>query len=188
MQRREFMTLFDGDPAVWHNGERALQALTGKREAMERRGRVVLRDHMPDQHRLFFSERNQLFLAALDASGQPWATLVEGDAGFVTSPSPGLLAVAAILPASDPASEAFDDGVPVGVLGLEFETRRRNRVYGEIRYAPGAAGFSIEVAQSFGNCPQYIQERRLVSVESTRDGSLPGPVRRTATIADDASL
>jgi hypothetical protein len=127
---------------------------------MEERGRVRLRDHMPDQHRLFFAERTQIFLATLDVSGQPWATLVEGENGFVTSPSPTQLAIAAVPAADDPAAAGIGDGAPIGGLGLEFETRRRNRVNGRVRLAPHINGFLIEVEQSFGNCAQYIQARR----------------------------
>jgi predicted pyridoxine 5'-phosphate oxidase superfamily flavin-nucleotide-binding protein len=65
-----------GDPAFWHDGERQLQALAGVREMMEERGKVRLREHMPDQHRLFFAERTQMFLATLDRSashGRRWS-------------------------------------------------------------------------------------------------------------------
>jgi len=189
-----FMSNDDGrgeaGSAPWHDGERALQARTGMREKMEQRGRVVLRDHMPDQHRQFFAERNQLFIATLDTSGQPWATLVEGDLGFVTSLSPQRLQIAAVPPSADPAGEAFHDGAPIGVLGLEFETRRRNRLNGEIRYAPGAEGFCVDVAQSFGNCAQYIQARRLAGPPAPGGHpNLPGAVRRAASLtSDDAEL
>ncbi|MGH6782172.1 MAG: pyridoxamine 5'-phosphate oxidase family protein, partial [Sphingomonadaceae bacterium] len=51
-----------------------------------------------------------------------------------------------------------DAGRPVGLLGLDFTTRRRNRANGII--APrDAGGLSVEVAQSFGNCAKYIQTR-----------------------------
>lgn len=46
--------------SVWHEGERKLQALAGTRERLEQRGHVVIRDHMPDQHREFFTDRNQM--------------------------------------------------------------------------------------------------------------------------------
>ena len=159
----------DPDPggaeeSVWHEGERVLQAHTGMRERWEERGRVVIRDHMPDQHRQFFTDRNQLFLSTLDAFGQPWATIVEGEVGFITSPTPRQLLIAAVLPVEDPASSGFYDGASIGALGLEFETRRRNRMNGIMRLSPDARSFSIEVVQSFGNCPKYIQSRNVATV------------------------
>ena len=43
-------------------------------------------------------------------------------------------------------------GAQVGLLGLQFETRRRNRANGVI-----ASAFAL--TQSFGNCAKYIQTR-----------------------------
>ena len=160
-------TVAAAEASPWHEGEHNLQSLTGMREAMEKRGRVVLRDHMPEQHRAFFGERQQLFLSALDATGQPWATVLEGDVGFITSPSPHMLTVAAMLPPGDPAGEAIRDGAPVGALGIEFETRRRNRLNGIIRKKTDDDRFQIEVVQSFGNCPKYIHARRPVDAKTS---------------------
>ena len=65
-------------------------------------------------------------------------------------------------------------GAPVGILGIDLATRRRNRANGSLRQVD-AAGLTVTVSQSFGNCPQYIQAR------SWQDnGSLPGPVERLA--------
>ncbi|WP_246579673.1 hypothetical protein [Bradyrhizobium denitrificans] len=41
-------------PSIWHAGEMALQETVGVRRAMERQGAQVIRDHLIDQHRLFF--------------------------------------------------------------------------------------------------------------------------------------
>lgn len=158
-----------GTPAPWHAGERRLQTLAGVRERMEERGRVVLRDYMPDQHRAFFAERHQLFLSTLDPSGQPWATIIEGERGFVTSPTPRELAIRARLPEHDPAHRGLIDGAPVGLLGLEFETRRRNRMNGTLRLNPDGSAFSVDVTLSFGNCPKYIQARKSALIRPTPD-------------------
>jgi predicted pyridoxine 5'-phosphate oxidase superfamily flavin-nucleotide-binding protein len=148
------------DASPWHDGERALQAAVGMSAAMEQRGRIVLRDHMPDQHRQFFAERQQIYVSLLDAAGWPWGTVVEGSVGFITSPHARILAIAALPDAADPARAGIWHGAPIGVLGIEYATRRRNRLNGEILYAEGAKGFMVQVMQSFGNCPQYIQARR----------------------------
>jgi predicted pyridoxine 5'-phosphate oxidase superfamily flavin-nucleotide-binding protein len=62
---------------------------------------------------------------------------------------------------SDPLLESFERAAPVGLLGIEFETRRRNRLNGIVS-SRGANGFRVAVSQSFGNCPQYIQARRVL--------------------------
>jgi uncharacterized protein len=157
------------DPYLWHEGERAMQEAAGMRAALEQRGGAVLRDHMPDQHREFFVRRQQIYLSLLDQAGRPWATLLEGEIGFITSPHPRILAIAALPVANDPAGAGISNGAPIGVLGIEFSTRRRNRLNGEILYAVGAKGFMVQVAQSFGNCPQYIQSRRIAAALTDTD-------------------
>ena len=98
------------------------------RASLEQRGGDVLRDHMPDQHREFFAQRQQIYLSLLDQAGRPWATLLEGKVGFITAPHPRILAVAALPDAEDPARASLSNGAPIGVLGIEFATRRRNRL------------------------------------------------------------
>ncbi|WP_455733129.1 2Fe-2S iron-sulfur cluster-binding protein, partial [Burkholderia stabilis] len=58
-------------------------------------------------------------------------------------------------------------GAPLGGLGIEFDTRRRNRVNGIVRAVDGDA-LTIAVEQSFGNCAKYIQGRKPTFV--ARDG------------------
>jgi predicted pyridoxine 5'-phosphate oxidase superfamily flavin-nucleotide-binding protein len=59
-----------------------------------------------------------------------------------------------------PSSLLLKPGQPVGLLGIEFHTRRRNRANGLIA-AVDSQGLRIAVQQSFGNCPKYIQLREL---------------------------
>ncbi len=172
-------TAASADPSLWHEGERAMQSATGKRAALEQRGRAVLRDHMPDQHRRFFAERQQVYLSLLDGFGRPWATFLEGEIGFMTSPSPRILAIAALPESTDPARAGISHGAPIGVLGIEFATRRRNRLNGEILFAEGAKGFMVQVTQSFGNCAQYIQSRRLVA--TVQEAVVPAAATQAAS-------
>lgn len=62
----------------WHAGERQLQESVGVADQMEIFGRRVVRDYMPDQHRLFYNQLPYLVLGAVDEQGMPWATLLEG--------------------------------------------------------------------------------------------------------------
>ncbi|MFY3382721.1 pyridoxamine 5'-phosphate oxidase family protein [Paracidovorax sp. MALMAid1276] len=152
------------NPPAFHAGEQALQARMGVRERMAAIGPQVLRDHMPDPHRELFEKLPTLLLGALDAQGQPWATMVAGPPGFVHTPTARSMHIAVAPGASmaaDPALAALlahGAGAPVGVLGLEPHTRRRNRMNGRMA-AFGATGLAVDVVQSFGNCPKYIQAR-----------------------------
>jgi predicted pyridoxine 5'-phosphate oxidase superfamily flavin-nucleotide-binding protein len=117
-----------------------------------------IRDFMPEQHRHFFAQLPYLFVGAIDAAGWPLATLLTGNPGFIQSPDPGTLHVAALPDPADPAAEALAPDRDIGLLGIDFSTRRRNRANGRI-LSREAGGITIAVSQSFGNCPQYIQQR-----------------------------
>ncbi|VVD65480.1 pyridoxamine 5'-phosphate oxidase [Pandoraea cepalis] len=166
----------------FHAGELAVQTLAGSREAIADIGARVIRSAMPDQHRQFFAQLPFLVVGALDARGQPWATLLSGTPGFAQAPEPTLLRVNALPPATDPLYGAVTPGAPVGVLGLEPSTRRRNRVNGQVVDAD-AQGFAIRVAQSFGNCPQYIHKRD-ITPQAHAAPALAEPPR--ASLDDDA--
>ena len=146
----------------FHAGELAAQALAG----VASRG-AGIRDFMPDQHRIFFGQLPWLFAGVLDRDGWPLATALAAAPGFAASPTPTALSIAALPARDDPAFEAFRPDSPIGLLGLEFETRRRNRANGRIGTI-GADGFTVSVTQSFGNCAKYIQLRNRV-----RDGQEP---------------
>lgn len=146
----------------WHAGERQLQEKVGVGERMEVLGQKVIRDYMPDQHREFYHQLPFMIAGAVDGAGQPWATLIEGEEGFVTSPDPRQLSfdlAAMALDPLDPASSGLDAGEAIGMLGIELHTRRRNRINGQILQA-SAQRLEIAVEHSYGNCPQYIQLRQ----------------------------
>lgn len=146
------------EASPYHAGEQALQTRAGVRERAERAGRRMIRDHMPDEHRELFEKLPYVVVGALDARDRPWASILAGRPGFMRTPDPRTLAIGARPAAGDPLAAALAPGAPVGVLGIELETRRRNRMNGTVTAVDGG-GFAVRVRQSFGNCPQYIQAR-----------------------------
>jgi len=147
-----------GAGSPFHAGEQRVQALVGVRDQIERAGRNLIRDSMPDQHRAFFEQLPFLVVGSLDEAGRPWASFLAGEPGFVRSPSATELRISAEPLQGDPLREGLRLEAPLGVLGLQLETRRRNRANGHIT-ARDAASFTLGVEQSFGNCKQYIQAR-----------------------------
>lgn len=145
-------------PSPWHAGELAVQARVGVVERMDAVGRRVVRKFMPDQHRTFFAQLPFMVVGSVDHDGWPWASILTGPPGFVTSPDPTTLRVAARPAPDDPLSAVLALGCPIAFLGIELPTRRRNRMNGHV-VAMDAAGFCVSVEQSFGNCAQYIQVR-----------------------------
>ena len=142
----------------FHKGELALQERLGVKDMVGNYAPRVIRDHMPNQHRDFFSTLPYFMLGSVDTDGQPWASMLWGEPGFVASPNAKTLAVHAVPGAGDPLNENLKSGAEIGMVGIEFHSRRRNRVNGRVTET-SELGFSVEVTQSFGNCPQYIQVR-----------------------------
>jgi hypothetical protein len=156
----------------FHRGEREVQARVGVRDKMEGFGRRVIRDHMPQQHRDFYAGLPFLVVGTVDAAKRPWASILAGPPGFVTSPDDRSLRVAACPLAGDPLQATLAAGALIGVLGIELATRRRNRLTGTVA-AVGADGFAIAVRQAFGNCPQYIQARAATFEPDHETGRAP---------------
>jgi predicted pyridoxine 5'-phosphate oxidase superfamily flavin-nucleotide-binding protein len=133
--------------APFHAGELAAQLRAG----------VVgagggIRDAMPDQHRLFFEAQPYLLAATLDDEGAPRAQVLHGQPGFVHSPDARTLVI--------DTGVVVGTGRPLGLLGLDFATRRRNRANGLVRSSVNGQ-LVVDVKESFGNCPQHIHVRQL---------------------------
>lgn len=144
-------------PSPFHVGEQRVQERMGVRE-VEQWARHAIRGYLPPQHRAFHTSVPFLVAAARDGDDRPWATLLVGEPGFVTSPEPTSLVIDAAPPAGDALEGALTTGRDLGILGIELSTRRRNRVNVRIDGARGRAVVA-KVQQTFGNCPQHIHER-----------------------------
>ncbi|MES2490820.1 MAG: pyridoxamine 5'-phosphate oxidase family protein [Pseudomonadota bacterium] len=153
----------------WHEGEKAIQRSVGVDERMESVGKRVVRDYLLDQHREFYPLLPFVVLGAVDKEGRPWATLRAGQPGFLNSPDTKTLHLSFPRDFSDPAESGMEAGDSIGLLGIDPRNRRRNRLNGAIKQRT-EDGFDIAVAQSYGNCPQYIQLR---APEFTRDPVVP---------------
>ena len=142
----------------FHAGEVAMQQAAGVAERMHELGPRVIRDHMPDQHREFFEQLPTLLVGSVDAQQRPWASMLAGLPGFIETADAQHLRVGALPAHDDPLRAQLRVGATLGLLGIEPQTRRRNRMNGTV-IALDDEGFELRVDQSFGNCPQYIQAR-----------------------------
>jgi uncharacterized protein len=178
-------------PSVWlnddspfHRGEQEAQSRAGMREKMESIGQRVIRDFMIEQHCEFFSQLPFIVIGAVDQNGLPWTSMLAGSVGFLSSPDSRTLRVNAHPIPEDPLANALRPGADVGLLGIDLHTRRRNRLNGRI-VDMDSDGFTIQVAQSFGNCPKYIQQR--VSSFFEIDGACVAPPRRVMERLDSTA-
>jgi predicted pyridoxine 5'-phosphate oxidase superfamily flavin-nucleotide-binding protein len=150
--------------SAYHSGERAVQEAAGVRDRAEQLGRMF-RPFMVDAQRGFFEHLPFVLVGSLDAAGQPWASMLIGEPGFIRAHDPETLLIFAQPAGDDPLSGAIREGAALGLLGIEPQHRRRNRINGHVQEV-GSRGFSVHVDQAYGNCPKYITPRR-----PTRDGA-----------------
>ena len=75
--RRENVT-----PSPFHAGELQVQARLGVEQSVGVLGRKLIRDHLIDQHRAFYSQLPFLMLGTVDDRQRPWASLVVNTLGF----------------------------------------------------------------------------------------------------------
>ena len=172
----------------WHAGELAIQHSVGAVDRMDMPGRKFVRTFLLEQHREFYPLLPFVVLGSVDAQGDAWATVRCGEPGFLHSPDPWTLHVAAGRDAADPAEPGLAHGNAVGLLGVDLMTRRRNRLNGSVRRSAGGetdGAFDISVVQSFGNCPRYIQNR---SFRWVRPAGAPtqAPVAELASLDESA--
>jgi uncharacterized protein len=147
-------------PSPFHPGELAIQARLGVQAQMDIQGRRVIRDYLTEQHRQFFTQLSYAIVGTVDRSGRPWASILVGSPGFLSSPDIRTLQITTKPLFGDPLASILTAGIDIGLLGIELHTRRRNRLNGIVT-STDAESWEIQVGQSFGNCPQYIQARTI---------------------------
>jgi predicted pyridoxine 5'-phosphate oxidase superfamily flavin-nucleotide-binding protein len=152
----------DDERCDWHEGELAARAFAGQGPMP-----ALIRPFMSEQSRRFFPQLPLLFVGGLDAAGAPIATFLRGPPGFIACPDPRRIEINAQFLEGDPIAAALRVGAEAGFLGLDFRTRRRNRVNGRIA-SVDKRGFAVAVEQAFGNCPRYIHERETVAPKAER--------------------
>jgi hypothetical protein len=99
-----------GNNSPFHRGERAIQSRLGIRDKMEQLGHRMIRDHMPEQHRAFFSPLATLMVGSVDAEGWPWASVLAGQPGFLQAVDPRISRVRARPSCGDPLNKALVEG------------------------------------------------------------------------------
>jgi ferredoxin-NADP reductase/predicted pyridoxine 5'-phosphate oxidase superfamily flavin-nucleotide-binding protein len=177
----------------FHRGEQAIQSRLGVRDRMERFGSRVIRDHMPAQHQEFYGQLPFIFAGHADKDGWPWASILFNSPGFIHSPNAKTLDIQANPIQGDPLAETLNEwslekenlenGVRLGLLGVELTSRRRNRLAAHVtRYSDD--GVQLEIDQAFGNCPQYIQTRELEMLDPST--LPPASVKNIAVLDDEA--
>ncbi len=162
---------------VFHKGEVAIQRKLGVDKTMQMFASKVVRDYMPQQHIDFYQQLSYLFAGYTDNEGYIWASVLTGDKGFIRTKNTRQLTLNAMPLHGDPLRHLLkeNNSTRLGLLGIDLSNRRRNRLSTKIVSATDH-GFDLDVLQSFGNCPQYIQTRT-IAIENKASSEAPVSIK-----------
>ncbi|MEG3753915.1 pyridoxamine 5'-phosphate oxidase family protein [Psychromonas arctica] len=171
----------------WHHGELTAQKRVGTEQRMAEIGPKFIRELMPQQHRDFFESLTMMFIGYTNFQSQTCASVLFGDRGFVSSPDPSVLVINLQYSIGDFTNQSVNIGDRVGLLGLEFDSRRRNRI-NVIVTDINQKTMTVKVLQSFGNCPKYIQPKTWGLNPNYNGSSLIAEVQLDSKISTDITI
>ncbi len=115
------LTGWDKEVSPYHSGEIELHRRLGREAKQEKMGRFIHRPYMPDQHREFFAQLPFLIAGSVDQGGWPWASILFGKPGFVSSADDRTLQIASQSIQGDPFSENAVEDAPVSFWGSSYQ-------------------------------------------------------------------
>ena len=143
---------------LYHAGELGVQARAGVQDEAQHSERVIKTTMKPVAQE-FLRQQPMAFIASVDAEEWVWASVVAGPPGFMVAIDEGTIHIGAAPTVSDPLQGNLRVNSDVGLLIMEFATRRRMRVNGRAELQPDGS-FYVHAQQVYANCPKYIQARR----------------------------
>ena len=169
----------------FHEGEIATQRRAGvEAEAKRLEGMLDSPGLSPGAARFLASQRFAA-LTGRDHDGVLWISPLAAPQGFLRGQD-DILRVSAFPRDGDPLHR-IPSGQQVGLIAIDFASRRRLRVNGELVSADHR-GMTVRVDQSYGNCPKYIH-RHVIDMAgpaapvSQRRATLLDPSRPSVLIA-----
>ncbi len=171
--------------AGFHPGELAVQRQAGVEAQAARLAPMLSRGQLRTGTAEFVSTATFAAMAARDRTGRLWISPLLGPSGFLRAASPTTLEINTRLPSADPL-HGLRRGQPVGVVVIDFIARRRVRINGSLTSSE-AGRLTINVDQAYGNCPQYIQQRR-VHIDGPHDDDRAQLYRGTSLRPEDIHI
>ena len=170
----------------FHDGEIAVQERTGERDLARRHGAAISSRIIPGALP-FLAQQRLLALSSAGDDGHLWTSVWCGEPGFVHSADGGRLCIRPSLMSvspEDPVMHRLTLGRDVGILAIEFATRRRLRINGTVE-GLSADDIGILVRQSVPNCVKYIQRRLLHGAAISAEASTRRPTQRGTALDEE---
>ncbi|KAJ7646631.1 hypothetical protein FB45DRAFT_780955 [Roridomyces roridus] len=159
----------------WHRGEDIIhQKLQTANDYAVASLYMHISGDLPPEHAEFHTRQLPFLpVTTLDEEGRPWGSILAGKTGkpgFIRTPKYTVLSIDAELWEGEPLvenSKLFerDGSMLVAGIGIEFPTRRRNKLAGvvtKLTKEEMRLKMELRVNEAIGNCPKYINVRDLV--------------------------
>jgi predicted pyridoxine 5'-phosphate oxidase superfamily flavin-nucleotide-binding protein len=162
----------------FHPGEREIQRRAGVEDMAEQVG-AGIDSEIPFGAARFLARQRLAVATSLDGDGRVWASLLTGDPGFITATDTQLVRAQVRPTSGDPLWPNLKQRPELGLLVIDPTTRQRMRFNGRGLVSPD--GLFLMAKQVYGNCPKYIQKRRLRTEPGAPE---PGRVKVSAQLSD----
>jgi ferredoxin-NADP reductase/predicted pyridoxine 5'-phosphate oxidase superfamily flavin-nucleotide-binding protein len=149
------------EQSLFHPGELTVQALANEADIAQRNSTVVSK-HIIKGALSFIGQQSMTVVSSTDENNQIWTSVLFGEPGFITAQDDQHILIDSkkiIQQPNDPLWKNIENNSQVGLVIIELSTRRRLRVNGNICLLSNGQ-YEVTVAQTYPNCPKYIQRRQ----------------------------
>lgn len=164
---------------IFHEGELAVQAQAGVQEMASRVGKSI-RSVIPLAAQEFLSSQPFAVFSSIDQHGRVWLSILGGQPGFMRALDERTIQIQAMPTTDDPLTENILANAEIGMIVIEFATRRRMRMNGTAKIDNNS--IHIHTEQVYSNCPKYIQAR---TWQSQNQSHKPTSVQHSAEFSDE---
>lgn len=152
----------------YHAGELAVQARAGV-SSDGLCAKEMYHPTMASGLQRFLSVQQLATLSTRDIDGRVWASMRSGPPGFLHVLDEQTVEVGGFSHPGDPLLANLAQHMEVGTLIMNLAARQRVRLNGTARTLPDGK-IVLTTQQVYGNCPQYIQARRIAGKHESPGG------------------
>jgi ferredoxin-NADP reductase/predicted pyridoxine 5'-phosphate oxidase superfamily flavin-nucleotide-binding protein len=177
------------EQSLFHPGELIVQALANEADIAQRNSTVVSK-HIIKGALSFIEQQSMTVVSSTDENNQIWTSVLFGEPGFITAQDDQHILInreKIIQQPNDPLWKNIEDNSQVGLVIIELSTRRRLRVNGNISLLSNGQ-YEVTVAQTYPNCPKYIQRRQPNLSEGVLTYKAPTPQSGSELTSEQLTL
>jgi len=151
----------------YHAGELEVQARAGVGSG-GLAARDMYRSEMPSGVQRFLAHQQLAVFSTRDSDGRIWASLRSGEEGFVRALNEVTVEIGGYSHPDDVLLKNLTTETQAGMLVIDLAARHRLRLNGSAQLGKNGK-ITLITQQVYGNCPQYIQAREIVTMAAPED-------------------